>query len=272
MADTPRVSGYQPSNPLWDVPDAELVELTDKRHEFALIIPVINEGERIRRQLQAIKQLSPAVDIAITDGGSDDDSLDSEFLRECGVRALLIKRGSGWLSAQLRMGYAWALEQDYRGIVTIDGNGKDGVEAIPKFIDALQEGFDYVQGSRYIRNGRAVNTPVLRWLAVRLLHSPMISLAAGHRLTDTTNGFRGYSRRLLLDERVRPFRDIFTGYNLLFYLSVRAGRLGFKICEIPVERRYPGPGEKTPTKITGPAAYGRLLIETWKAAVGRYNP
>jgi len=87
-------------------------------------------------------------------------------------------------------------------------------------------------------------------VAGRLIHAPIVSLAAGRRLTDTTNGFRGYSRRFLLDPRVAPFRAIFDRYALLFYLSARAGQLGYRICEIPVTRRYPR-NEKIPTKVSG---------------------
>ena len=52
------------------------------------------------------------------------------------------------------------------------------------------------------------NTPWERYWAVRLIHAPLISLAAGFHYTDTTNGFRAYSRRLLLDSRVAPFRHV----------------------------------------------------------------
>ena len=72
------------------------------------------------------------------------------------MRALLTKTGPGKLSAQLRMGYAYALDQGYEGVVTIDGNGKDSVEAIPLFVEALDEGIDYAQASRFVTGGRAV--------------------------------------------------------------------------------------------------------------------
>ena len=182
-------------------------------------------GERIRRQLKAIANLAPELDIAIADGGSTDGSLDVENLMACGVRALLVKRGSGGLSAQLRMGYAWALDQGYHGVLTMDGNGKDGVDALPAFIDALEAGVDYVQGSRYKEGGKAINTPLDRALGVRLIHAPLIGLASGRWMRDTTNGFRGYSRRLLEDDRVMPFRSVFDRYNLIFYLAISANRL-----------------------------------------------
>lgn len=42
------------------------------------------------------------------------------------------------------------LDQGYEGIVTIDGNDKDDPVAIPQFIEALRQGFDFVQASRFI--------------------------------------------------------------------------------------------------------------------------
>jgi glycosyltransferase involved in cell wall biosynthesis len=254
-----------------ELPEHEQVVLGPRLHDYALVIPVINEGERIRSQLRRISSLSPGVDVVIADGGSTDGSLDREFLTEANVRALLTKRGSGRLSAQLRMAYAWVLDQGYRGVITIDGNGKDGVDAINDFITRLDQGYDYVQGSRYLRGGKALNTPFDRKIAGRFVHAPILSLASRQWYTDTTNGFRGYSARYLADPRVNPFRDIFDRYSLLFYLTVRAGQLGLRTTELPVTRSYPA-GEKTPTKINGFRSRLSLFHELMKAALGKYNP
>lgn len=239
---------------------------------YCVLIPVINEGERIIRQLRGMKAAQFHFDIVIVDGGSTDGSMNSQRLRdELDVNTLLLKTGRGRLSAQLRIGMAWALERGYEGIVTMDGNGKDDFQAIPNFVAKLEAGFDQIQGSRYLPGGVAENTPLERELGVRLLHAPLISLGAGLRYTDTTNGFRGFSRRLLLDPRVRPFRAIFETYNLHYYLAVRAPRLKFRVCEIPVARRYPKTGP-TPSKITGWSTKFHILKQTLVAACGGYNP
>lgn len=255
----------------WAVPAFRTEALAGRRHDDALVIPVLNEGERIRNQLQRIRALSPPVDILIADGGSSDGALSREMLEATNVNTLLVKQGPGRLSAQLRMAYAFACARGYRGIVTVDGNGKDGVEAIPRFVQALEAGYGLVQGSRYIAGGVAENTPTDRWLAGSLVHAPVISLATGQRFTDTTNGFRGYSTAALLDPRVAPFRDVFDRYNLLFYLSIRLPRLGYRATEIPVTRRYPPKG-RTPTKIAGIGGRIGILKELFAAAAGRYDP
>lgn len=253
------------------VPAHERHVFAPKRHRYCVAVFVINEGERVRAQLRGMAPLADQIDIVVADGGSTDGSLDVDTLGEFRLRALLVKRGPGKLSAQMRMAIAFALDEGYDGMVVIDGNGKDDFSAIPRFIELLDEGFDHIQGSRYVPGGRGVNTPLSRTLGVRLLHAPLITLAAGARYTDTTNGFRAYSRRLLADPRVQPLRDIFMRYELHYYLAIRAARLGFRVTETPVTRRYPKTG-KTPTKIS-PIKGNLLVLRTLAAAVlGRFNP
>jgi dolichol-phosphate mannosyltransferase len=256
----------------WHVPDFEVSEFAPRATRYALLIPVVNEGQRIRRQLQRMYDLglTSRVDTIIVDGGSTDDSLAEDFLRSVGLRALLTKLGSGKLSAQLRCGYAWALLEGYDGIVTIDGNGKDGVDTIPDFVAALDNNYGYVQASRFIKGARTENTPLVRVLAIRLLHAPLLSLAARRWFTDTTQGYRAYSSEYLLHPGVQPFRDVFVRYELLAYLTVRASQLGFKVKELPTTRIYPKRGA-IPTKITNFALVD-LLCVVFLVLFGAYHP
>lgn len=187
------------------------------------------------------------------------------------VNTLLVKQDTGKQGAQLRMGIWWALQRGYKGIITVDGNNKDSIEDVPRFIEKLEEGYDLVQGSRFIKGGKAVNTPFIRTVSVRCIHAPIISLTARHKFTDTTNAFRAYSARYLQDDRVKPLRDIFMTYELLAYLSVRATQIGLKACEIPVTRAYPKTG-KTPTKISFFKGNGELMKILIRNAKGMYNP
>lgn len=255
------------------VPDFECNEWQEKTKEYCVLIPIINEGERIKKELQRAKryQVSDFADIIICDGGSTDGCTDETLLRELNVNTLLVKKGFGKQGAQLRMGIWWALQRGYKGVITIDGNNKDSIEDVPAFIEKLQEGYDFVQGSRFIKGGHAVRTPLIRLLSVRLLHAPVISLTAKQWFTDTTNAYRAYSREYLTHPQVQPLRDIFMTYELLAYLSVRASQLGMKACEIPVDRVYPKSG-KTPTKISFFKGNGDLLKILFKNLMGEYNP
>lgn len=255
------------------VPDFELAEYFPRKRRYCLLIPVINENGRLAKELRRAQKAGVGewADIAICDGGSTDGSTAHGALQAAGVRALLTKTGPGKQGAQLRCGIYWGLEAGYEGVLTVDGNNKDSIEDLPRLIKKLEEGFDFVQGSRFVPGGLAVNTPPARHLAVRLLHAPVISLTARHRFTDTTNAFRGYSRRYLTHPDVQPLRDIFTGYELLAYLSTRATQLGLLACEVPVARVYPK-GQAAPTKIKGMRGNYDLLRILAANAAGKYLP
>lgn len=255
------------------VPKLECTEYEEKKKDYVVLIPIINEGERIINELTRATEnkVSDYADIVICDGGSTDGCTEESKLKELHVNTLLVKQDAGKQGAQLRMGIWWALERGYKGIITVDGNNKDSIEDVPHFIEKLKEGYDLVQGSRFIKGGKAINTPFIRMVSVKLIHAPIISLTAHQRFTDTTNAYRAYSRRYLLDERVQPLRDIFVTYELLAYLSVRATQIGMRACEIPVTRAYPKKG-KTPTKISFFKGNSELMSILLKNAKGAYNP
>ncbi|MFI3170728.1 MAG: glycosyltransferase family 2 protein [Faecalibacterium sp.] len=255
------------------VPDYTLQAFAPKTAKACLLIPIINEGQRIIAELTTAQQhqIDSLVDIILCDGGSTDGSMEVTRLAALGVNTLLTKTGAGKQGAQLRMGLHFALEAGYEHILTIDGNNKDSIESVPLFLEKLAQGYDIIQGSRFIKGGVAENTPPVRFLAVRLIHAPIISLAARQWFTDTTNAYRGYSRAYLTHPAVQPLRDVFMGYELLAYLSVRATQLGLKGCEVPVRRAYPKTG-KTPTKIHGMKGNNDLLRCLFGACFGKFNP
>lgn len=255
------------------VPKFECTEYSAKSKDYVVLIPIINEGDRIIKELtRAIEgNVADYADIVICDGGSSDGCTEESRLRDLRVNTLLVKQDTGKQGAQLRMGIWWALERGYQGIITIDGNNKDSIEDVPHFIEKLKEGYDFIQGSRFVKGGKAINTPFIRHISVKMIHAPVISLTAHQRFTDTTNAYRAYSRKYLTDERVQPLRDVFMTYELLAYLSVRATQLGMKACEIPVTREYPKTG-KTPTKISFFKGNSELMKILLNNAKGKYNP
>ena len=255
------------------VPGYEIFEYQPKQHDYCVLIPIINELGRIDVQLsRAVEShIHQYADIVICDGGSNDGCTEQGLLQNLEVNTLLIKTGKGKQGAQLRMGFDWALKRGYKGFITIDGNNKDSIEDVPAFIEKLQQGYDFVQGSRFIKGGKAIHTPLFRLLMVRLVHAPVISITARFWFTDTTNAFRAYSRCYIADNRVAVFRDIFDTYELLAYLSVRASQLKMRVCEIPVVRAYPKNG-KTPTKIKGFKGNVNLLKILFCNLLGKYNP
>ncbi len=235
---------------IYEIPDYDEIKILRKNHSVALVIPVLNEGSRIIKQLEKIKNENPSVDIIIADGGSTDGTLDEIIGKQFNVSTILVIKDSGGLSAQIRMAFDYCIQKEYFSVITMDGNNKDGVNGISEISHLLEKNFDFVQGSRFIEGGRHKGTPLARLLGLKLIHSPLISLLANFKYTDTTNGFRGHSVEMLRDPRFRIFNSNFIGYRILPYISVQASLLGYRCCEIGVTREYPMAGA-VPTKIKG---------------------
>src|SRR3972149_156985 len=128
-----------------EVPAFKKHEFFPRHHDYCVAIFMINEGDKLHRQLARmnIGQIHKTIDIVLADGGSSDGSMDHNMFQQYGVNTLLVKTGPGKLGAQMRMAFAWALDRGYKGVVVIDGNNKDSVENILDFVAKLEEGYDH---------------------------------------------------------------------------------------------------------------------------------
>jgi dolichol-phosphate mannosyltransferase len=265
-----RNDSYQEVVDCKGVPNYLIFTIKRKKYDTALVIPIINEGERIIQQIRSIRSKMPMVDIVIADGGSNDGTIEALSKEFSGVTSILIKTGTGKLSAQLRMAFHYCLEKNYKYVITMDGNNKDGPDGILGIRQALVSGFDFVQGSRFKKGGIARNTPLIRLIAIRFIHAPITSLAALFWFTDTTNGFRGHSRDLLQSQQLMLFRDVFQTYEMIAFIPIEAKKNGFRVCEVAVERSYPVDGV-VPTKIHGIKSQFQLLLILISASLGKYS-
>lgn len=235
-----------------DIPKYDIKEIKGKNSNYCVCIPILNEGERIKRELEkALKNnLQEKYDFILLDSGTTDDSISDDNLEKYKINTVIFmeEKQKYTQSKALKAGFDFAIKRNYDGVITIDGNNKDSIEDIEKFIDKLKYGYDYIQGSRYVKGGIEKNTPKMRNFAVKYIHAPIISIITNKKYTDTTNLFRGYSKKYLLNKNVNIFLKRFKSYELSVYLSVKADKLGLKTDEIPVARIYPDE-KKYPTKI-----------------------
>jgi dolichol-phosphate mannosyltransferase len=211
-----------------------------QRHRHVIYIFAFNERKLLTQLLDRFaKPMERTFDIMIGDDGSSDGTAAPDLTEKYDIRGVTrLKRNAG-LSQNIKVAIRWLYSQDYQGVILINGNNRDGPEAIPEFIQKLEQGYGYVQGSRFLSGGKQVNTPWIRYLAIRLLHAPLFSLASLKWMTDTTNGFRAFSMDFLRDRRVDPFQPGFVKYEIEQYLAWKAIRLGYPATEVPVARIYP---------------------------------
>ena len=138
----------------------------------------------------------------------------------------------------IREGYRYALSHGFDLIVVMAGNGKDDPREIPRLTEPISKnGYDYVQGSRFIPGGRGERTPFLRRIFTRLFPFAWTFLT-GVRCTEVTNGFRAYRAAILEDPQINIWQDWLNGYELEYYLHYKVLTLGFKFTERPVSKIY----------------------------------
>ena len=235
------------------IPKYEKHVFFEKKNKYALLIPVINEGDRFISQMNKMKEgnIFNICDVYICDGGSTDGSTNIDFIKEYGCRGLIInisnKKGQG---VQLKQGFYEAMKDGYNGAIMVDGNDKDNVhESLPSFLAKLEEGYDVIQATRFTLGGNHENTPLLRNIGIRLIASPLISITSGFHYDDVCNGFKGFSRNYILDKRMDWFREENIKYEYCIFPLVPVKRLEYKVCQIPTNRFYPK--NEVPSKIKG---------------------
>jgi len=193
-----------------------------------------NEGARLRAMVPRLR--SGLVDefVAVDDGSTDHGA---EILEQAGLHVLRQPhRGAG---AAIKLAVQYGRENGFDTLVLMAGNNKDDPEEIPRLLKPIiQDGCDYVQGSRFLSGGSSPHLPAFRWLAIKLL-SLLFRLYAWKRCTDLTNGFRAYRLRLFDDPRINIGQDWLDTYEYEYYVHWKAYTLGYRVTEVPVTKSYP---------------------------------
>jgi dolichol-phosphate mannosyltransferase len=93
----------------------------------------------------------------------------------------------------------------------------------------LNDGWDCVFGSRFIRGGKVTDYPLVKRAVNRLVNRVLMPLF-GIRLNDTTNAFKAYRRTVL--EGCRPFLS--PHFNLTVELPLKAITRGYSWTVVPI--------------------------------------
>jgi dolichol-phosphate mannosyltransferase len=173
-------------------------------------------------------------EFVVVDDGSEDGT--AEIARKFPVTVIKHKTNKG-VGAVIKTGLQRALDRKHDVFVIMAGNGKDKPEEIPRLLAAIDEGYDYVQGSRFVSGGKSENLPLFRKIMVPA--SAMVyRLLTGFSGTDALNGFRAYRMSLLKDPQINVWQDWLDRYELEMYLHYKALTLGYKVKEVPVTKSY----------------------------------
>ncbi|MCB9771250.1 MAG: glycosyltransferase family 2 protein [Candidatus Omnitrophica bacterium] len=204
--------------------------------KYLVGICAYNEGDKIRRVMQKFCD-DTVYDLVIVDDASTDGALQNiPADRPITIIRNEIQKGAGY---GVRKIFEYARAKGYDALFFVSGNDKDDPADIVKLKDAIERGYDLVQGSRYLPGGQHGHMPLYRRVATQFMHPLLFSFFSGKKITDSTNGFRAVRLSLLDDTRINLNQDWLNEYELEPYLFFKAIRLGFKVTEVPVTKIYP---------------------------------
>ncbi len=177
--------------------------------------------------------------VIIDDGSTDDTTAVIASYREFGVRTVKHPQRRG-VGAAIRTAIRHAQQNNCEVLVIMAGNDKDSPDEITLLVEPiLNDGFDLVQGSRYLGHDRTGgDMPFYRRLATRL-HPWLMTAITGKLITDSTNGFRAMRLALFQDARINLDQEWLNAYELEPYILFKAFTLGYKVREVPVTKIYP---------------------------------
>jgi glycosyltransferase involved in cell wall biosynthesis len=186
----------------------------------SLVIPARNEARNIAWVLEQIPDT--VTEVILVDGNSTDVTLTTA--RSCRSDIRVVPQEGIGKGDALRAGFL-AASGDI--IVMIDADGSMSPREISHYLHFLENGYDFVKGSRFISGGGSVDISRFRGLGNKFLLKVFNSLYDA-RLTDLCYGFCAFHRRYLEHLKLSA-----TGFEIEAEMVVHAMQAGLRIAEVP---------------------------------------
>ncbi len=234
----------------------------------SVVIPTLNEA----RNLPAVfAELPPWLhEVIIVDGRSVDDTVAVARQLRPDVRVITqCRTGKG---NALACGFAAATGDV---IVAMDADGSTDPAEIPRFVEALTEGADFVKGSRFMAGGRSTDITRLRKAGNRFLNG-LVNVTFKTNYTDLCYGYNALWARhldvLALDhgplpdgERGPRWGD---GFEIETLMNVRVALAGLHVAEVPSEERSRLHGASNLNAFTDGMRVLRIIGREWRRQRG----
>ena len=190
--------------------------------DVVVLIPALNAARSIGPLIAEAKQHVERV--LVVDDGSSDGTGDVARAQGAVVIRHDVNRGKG---GALKTGFAWVLEQQLDGVITLDADGQHLPRQIPLFLEHRRTtGADLVIGGRaHLFDGMLPR----RRMANRF-SAWAVAKASRTNIQDSQSGYRFYSSRVL---REIPLRS--EGFDLETEVIIRAGVRGLRVEQIPID-------------------------------------
>ena len=187
-----------------------------------VLIPAYNAAKTVGDVVRAAK--TQASDVIVINDGSRDATGTAAAAAGAKVIAHPQNRGKG---AALKTGFAYAIDNGYDAVITLDADGQHLPREIPKFLHCrATTGADLIIGGR----AHLFDAMLPRRRMANRFSSYMIGKLSKTSITDSQSGYRLYSAQLLRNVKLRT-----DGFDLESEVIVRAGCAGFEVLTLPID-------------------------------------
>ena len=201
--------------------------------KISIVIPTYNERKNIPILIKKILNLDLNTKIIVVDDNSPDSTgeVANKLAKKYKNKIFVIHRkGKLGLGTAYIAGFKCAIKDGADLIFSMDGDLSHNPKYIPSFLKKINQGYDIVLGSRYIKGGDfSLNIK-------RKIISKGANLFAKWMLNmdvnDLTTGYRCYKRNVLESINLDGIKS--DGYSFLEEILFLCKRKGFKMAETPI--------------------------------------
>lgn len=193
-----------------------------------IVIPVYNEGENIRSSLAEIedKVKTPHKIFIIYDFDEDNTLPVIKERTDANQSIVLLKN-------KYRRGVLHAIKTGFEavdeGVVLVTmADLSDDLNKVDEMFKKINEGYDIVCGSRYMKGGEQRGGPRLKRLLSRTAGISLHFLT-GLPTHDVTNSFKMYTKKVLNDIKIESHG----GFEIGMEIVIKAFKRGYRITEVP---------------------------------------
>lgn len=185
--------------------------------KIAIVIPAYNEEKTVAGVVREAKKYGKVIMI---DDASKDNT--SAVARKAG--AIVVRhKVNGGLGSALRTGFRKALQMKADIVITIDADGQHNPKEIQKFVSLVDDGYDFVLGTRDLSSYplvKKIGNFFLNWIT---------NFVSGTHLKDTESGFRAFRSSALRKLYLKAGR-----YEIAVEIVFEVGRNKLKHTSIPI--------------------------------------
>lgn len=237
-------------------------------HKTLVVTPTYNERGNLARFVAGVRAALPDADLLVVDDNSPDGTgtLADELAAADSHVHVMHRAGKLGLGTAYLAAFKWGLERGYERFFEMDADLSHDAERLPAFVQALDDGFDVVIGSRNIPGGY-----VEGWGPGRHFISKGGSLYSrtilGLSVKDLTSGYKAFTRRALEAIDLSSVRS--NGYSFQIELTYRALRKGMSVREVPIKFVDRQVGRSKMSRRIFAEAVGEVWRLRWDALRGK---